>query len=216
MREQTINTILREKLIVILRGIPEDALLPLASAMYEGGVRLLEVTFDASAPASDRKTAAQIRMLAEHFEGRMLIGAGTVLSEAQVELVAEAGGRFIISPDCREAVIRKTRELGLVSMPGALTPTEVQGAHLAGADFIKLFPVSSLGLAYVKALKAPLSHIKMLAVGGVDLSNIRDYQRAGVCGFGISSAITDKRLIEARDFAAITQLARQYVEAVQE
>lgn len=144
----------------------------------------------------------------------MYIGAGTVLSERQVELTATAGGKFIISPDANQSVIRKTRELGLVSMPGALTPSEIQAAHLAGADFVKLFPITNLGIGYVKAVSAPLSHIKFLAVGGVDDTNMRDYLKAGVCGFGIGSNIVDKKLIEREDWSAITALARRYVEAV--
>ena len=106
-----------------------------------------------------------------------------------------AGGRFIISPDTNVSVIQKTRELGLVSMTGALNPTEIQTAHLAGADFVKLFPVTSLGADYVKAVKAPLSHVKFLAVGGVNTENMSDYLKAGVCGFGLGSNIVDKKLI---------------------
>ena len=215
MRDQIIETVEREKLIVIVRGVERENLIPLAEAMYRGGVRLLELTFSADGRVSDEETASRIRMLAEHFEGRMLIGAGTVLSEKQVELTSLAGGGFIISPDVNECVIRKTRELGLVSMPGALTPTEIQTAHRAGADFVKLFPVGNMGTGYVKAVKAPLSHIKMLAVGGVDLGNIADYLKCGVCGFGISSGIIDKKMIAEKDFDGIAALAEKYVSIIQ-
>ena len=164
---------------------------------------------------SDEETADRIKMLADHFEGRMLIGAGTVLSEKQVKLTFDAGGKFIISPDTNVDVIKKTCELGLVSMPGALTPTEIQTAHNAGADFVKLFPIDNLGVGYVKAVKAPLSHIKMLAVGGVNLDNIAQYKKIGISGFGIGSNIIDKSLISAKDFNGITELAKKYVTAVQ-
>ena len=214
MRNQIIETVEREKLIVIVRGVAREDLIPLAEAMYQGGVRLLELTYSADGKVSDEETASRIGMLAKHFEGRMLIGAGTVLNEKQVELTSLAGGGFIISPDVNESVIRKTRELGLVSMPGALTPTEIQTAHRAGADFVKLFPVGNLGTGYVKAVKAPLSHVKMLAVGGVDLSNIADYLKCGVCGFGIGSGIIDKKMIAAKDFDGITALAESYVSIV--
>ena len=214
MRNQIIETVEREKLIVIVRGVAREDLIPLAEAMYQGGVRLLELTYSADGKVSDEETASRIGMLAKHFEGRMLIGAGTVLNEKQVELTSLAGGGFIISPDVNESVIRKTRELGLVSMPGALTPTEIQTAHRAGADFVKLFPVGNLGTGYVKAVKAPLSHVKMLAVGGVDLSNIADYLKCGVCGFGIGSGIIDKKMIAAKDFDGITALAESYVSII--
>ena len=216
MREQIIQTVEKEKLVVIVRGVAKDKLIPLAQAMYDGGIRLLELTYDAKGVVSDEETAENIKMLSDYFEGKMFIGAGTVLSEKQVELTKAAGGKFIISPDTNEAVIRKTRELNMVSMPGALTPTEVQAAHRAGADFVKLFPVNDLGVGYVKAVKAPLSHIKMLAVGGVDLNNIADYLKAGVSGFGIGTAIVDKACIANEDYDGITELAKKYVEAVSE
>jgi len=214
MRNRIIDAVEREKLIVIVRGVERELLIPLAEAMYRGGVRLLEITYSADGKVSDFETADRIKMLSKNFEGRMFIGAGTVLTEKQVELTAQAGGGFIISPDANEAVIKKTRELGLVSMPGALTPTEIQAAHRAGADFVKLFPVDNLGVGYVKAVKAPLSHIKMLAVGGVGLDNIPEYLKIGVSGFGIGSNIIDKKLIEAKDFDGITALAEKYVALV--
>ena len=214
MRENIINAIESHRLIVIVRGIPSEGLIPLEEAMYEGGVRLLEITYSANGSTTDEQTAKNIKMLAEHFDGRMYIGAGTVLTERQVELTAEAGGSFIISPDTNPEVIKKTLEHGLVSMPGALTPTEIMTAHRSGADFVKLFPVTSLGADYVKAVKAPLSQIKLLAVGGVELSNMPQYLSAGVSGFGLGSNIVDKKLIEKEDYAGITALAKKYVEAL--
>ena len=214
MKKETISAVENEKLIVIVRGVERENLIPLAEAMYRGGVRLLEITYSADGSVSDEETAARIKMLSEHFEGRMLIGAGTVLTEKQVELTYKAGGKFIISPDTNVSVIKKTGELGLVSMPGALTPTEIQTAHNAGADFVKLFPVGNFGVGYVKAVRAPLSHIKMLAVGGVDLNNIADFKKVGISGFGIGTAIVDKSLINQSDYDRITELAQQYVGAV--
>ena len=214
MREQVINSVLENKIIVILRGFARETLIPLAEAMYEGGIRLIEITFSADGKISDEAVADDIKLLAEHFEGRMHIGAGTVLKESQVELVKAVGGKFIISPDMNEAIIRKTRELGLVSMPGALTPTEVQTAHMAGADFVKLFPVSTFGAEYVKAIKAPLSHIKLLAVGGVKLEDMKTYLDAGACGFGIGTTIANKSFVERGEYEKITELAKKYVTAV--
>ena len=214
MREQVINSVKNEKLIVIVRGVEKEKLIPLAEAMYDGGIRLLEITFSANGKVSDEETAENIKMLSEHFEGRMFIGAGTVLSEKQVELTKNAGGKFIISPDTNGNVIKKTRELDMVSMPGALTPSEVQAAHSYGADFVKLFPVCSLGSEYVKAIKAPLSHIDMLAVGGVHDGNMAEYLKAGVSGFGIGSNIIDKKALSEDNYKAITELANKYVAVV--
>ena len=168
MKNTVINSILENKIVVIVRGVAKEKLIPLAEAMYAGGIRLLEITYSADKSISDTDTAESIRALAEHFEGRMFIGAGTVLTADQVRLTRAAGGSFIISPDVNEEVIRETYRNGMVSMPGALTPTEIQNAHRFGADFVKLFPISNLGPDYVKAVKAPLSNIKMLAVGGIN------------------------------------------------
>ncbi len=211
MCQEIIKAIEQEKLIVIVRGVQKEKLIPLAEAMYKGGVRLLEVTYSANGKVSDEQTAENIKALAEHFKGKMYIGAGTVIKESQVELTYKAGGKFIISPDTYESVIKKTKELGLVSMPGALTPSEIQTAHRAGADFVKLFPITNLGTGYVKAVKAPLSHIKFLAVGGIDENNMKDYLKVGISGFGVGSNITDKKMIENNDWAGITALAEKYV-----
>lgn len=214
MREQVIESIKNEKLIVIARGVAKEKLIPLAEAMYAGGVRLLEITYSADGSTPDKETAENIKMLAEHFKGRMFIGAGTVITEKQVELTKAAGGQFIISPDTYEDVIKKTRELGMVSIPGALTPSEIQSAHRFGADFIKLFPITTMGAEYVKAIKAPLSHINFLAVGGIDESNIPEYLKTGICGFGIGSNIVSKKLIDVEDYEGITELAKKYTKAV--
>lgn len=213
MREELIETIEREKLVVIVRGVERKDLIPLVQALYEGGVRCLEITYSASGAVSDEQTADNIRMLADRFLGKVFIGAGTVLTEKQVGLTKAAGGTFIVSPDTCPEVIKKTRELGLVSVPGAFTPTEMQAAHRSGADFIKLFP-SNFGAAYVKTLLAPLSHLRFLAVGGVEEKDLPEYLEAGACGFGIGAAIVDKTKIKAGDWAGITDVAKKYVAAL--
>ena len=214
MREQIIKTLEEEKIIVIVRDVEREKLIPLTEAMYQGGIRLLELTYSANGKTSDEDTAESIRLLARRFEGRMYIGAGTVLTEKQVELTAQAGGKFIVSPDTCPLVIEKTRALGLVSIPGALTPSEMQVAHKSGADFIKIFPITSLGASYVKAVKAPLSHLKMLAVGGIDENNIAEYRQAGINGFGLGSNIIDKKKIAENDWQGITNLATKYIALV--
>ena len=215
-KNELIERIEREKLIVIVRGIENKYLIPMAEAMYAGGVRLLEVTYAADGSIPAEETALGISRLKEHFGDHMSIGAGTVLTPAQVELTATAGGEFIISPDVCPEVIARTVKRGLVSIPGAMTPTEAQAAHRAGADFVKLFPVTTLSPAYVKAIRAPLSHIRFLAVGGIDESNMKDYLRAGVKGFGIGSSIVKRDLIEAGDTGAVTALAKSFLASLRE
>ncbi len=209
MRAQIIDTILSKKLIVIVRNLENENIFDFAKAVYKAGIRLLEITYDADGTKNEQ-TATAIKMLSENFDD-MYIGAGTVLTEEQVELTKMAGGKFIISPNVCKKVIEKTREIGLVSMPGALTPSEIYDAHTYGADFVKMFPAVNLGPEYIKAVQAPLSNIKLLAVGGINENNMSDYLNAGVCGFGIGSNIVNKTLIESGNFDAITALAEKYV-----
>ena len=214
MTEQVINKILKEKIITIVRGVSSDKLIPLAQAMYEGGIRLIECTYDASGKVKDEEIAANIKMLANHFAGKMYVGAGTVLTKKQVVLTKKAGGKFIISPDTNRAIIKKTKKEGLVSIPGAFTPTEICIAKRAGADFVKIFPVGAIGSKYVRDVLAPLSDCKLLAVGGINEKNMNEYFDAGVLGIGIGSGIIDKKAIEKNDFEAITNHAKLYTESL--
>ena len=214
MSEQIIKAIEAYKVIVILRGVERADLIPLCEAMYEGGIRLVECTYDARSTISDEEIASRIEMLNAHFAGRMHFGAGTVLTERQVQLTASAGGVFIISPDMNPAIIAATKALGLVSIPGAITPSEIAAAHRAGADFVKVFPVDLYGPKYIKTLAAPLSHVKMLAVNGITAENMVEYLSAGAYGVGVGSGIADKKKIAAKDFAGITALARLYTEKI--
>ena len=209
-REDIIRDIEESKIIVIMRGFTTEQLVWTVEAMYKGGIRLVEVTFDQLGAISDEVTAANIKKLAETFAGRVRIGAGTVMTEEQVELAYNAGAQFIISPDCYEKVIRRTRALGMVSIPGVFTPTEAANAHRFGADFAKLFPNSEVKLSYFKALSVPLSHIKFLAVGGVNPENMNDYLAAGAKGIGVATAIADKTAIFAGDYDEITRRAKLF------
>lgn len=195
--KETLDLILENKLIMIVRGIPNEQLIDLAESMWRGGIRLMEITYDASGNIPDEQTAQGIADLAKHFEGRMTIGAGTVLKESQITLTKEAGGKFIISPDTNVQIIEQTKKQGLVSIPGALTPSEAGAASRAGADLVKLFPIGQMGPSYLKALCAPLSHIRFLAVGGVRSANMAEYLHSGASGFGIG--LTAQERDEARD-----------------
>lgn len=216
MREKVIETALREKVIAIVRGVESEKCLKVAQALYDGGIRMMEVTYDQKNPDSWRSTAKAIGDIAKQFEGRLLVGAGTVTSTALVEMTHEAGGLFIISPDTNVEVIKRTRELGMVSMPGALTPSEIMTAHNAGADIVKLFPAGDFGPGYLKAVKAPISHVKMMAVGGINEKNIGDFLKAGAVGAGIGGNLANRAWIEAGEFDRITETARAILAAVAE
>ncbi len=212
MREDVIKIIEREKIISIIRGIaPEDAV-KVANALYDGGIKLVEVTFDQSNPDKFINTVNAIKAIKEFAGDKMCVGAGTVITEEQVDLAYSAGAEYIVSPDTDEKVIKHTVELGMVSLPGAYTPSEIKKAHNAGADFVKIFPCSSA--SYVKAIKAPLSHIKYLAVGGVSVDNALEFMKAGAVGIGIGGNLVNKDWIKNGEFEKITETAKQLVERI--
>ncbi len=130
----------------------------------------------------------------------MAVGAGTVTSAALAELAHSAGAQFIVSPDTDPAVIRRTKELGMCAMPGAMTPSEIKTAYEAGADFVKVFPASVLGPEYIRAIRGPLGQIPLLAVGGVSE------------GVSVGGKLVNRDWIAAGQWDSITQLARQLVE----
>ena len=214
MRNEVIQKILDEKVIAIVRGIYDEDCLNLAKALYKGGVKLMEVTFDQKSAEERQRTVDTIRLLNEKLGDCMDFGAGTVTTVEMVRQAKAAGAHFIISPDTNLSVIAETLALDLVSIPGALTPSEMTQAHRAGADFIKVFPANHVGPAYFKAVAAPLSQIRMLAVGGVNEDNLSQFLGAGLAGVGIGSNIVDKKLIDKGDFAALTALALRYTEQI--
>ena len=211
-QQEITQRVLEEKVIAIVRGVETAQCIKVAEALYAGGIRLMEVPFNAKDPAGDETTAACIAARVETYGETMLVGAGTVLNTRQVELTAKAGGSYIIAPNVDVDVIRRTVELGMVSMPGAMTPTEIMTAHQAGAGFVKLFPAANLGMDYVKAIRAPLSQVKLLAVGGVSEKNFAGFLKVGMVGAGVGGNLANKTWIENGEFDKITEVARQLVE----
>ena len=211
MREEIIKKVLEKKVVAIVRGVYGEDCLKLAKALHAGGVDLLEVTFDQSKPESLSRTSDTVKLLCQELGEEMVFGAGTVTSLEMLKLAVDAGAKFIVSPDTNEEVIKATVAAGLVSMPGAMTPTEILTAHRYGADFVKVFPTSNLGAAYIKAICAPLNHIRLLAVGGVDEKNIAEFLAAGVVGAGIGGNLVNKKWIQSGEFEKITEVAKKII-----
>lgn len=197
------------KVVAIIRGMAPDICVKLAQAYREGGIRLVEVTFNQVGNLED--TATAIKAIRASCPD-MHVGAGTVITEAQLDMAIGAGAEFIVTPNCNPAIIRKAAAAGLVTMPGTITPTEMVAAHEAGADYIKVFPVRALGTAYVKDVLAPLKHLKLIAVGGVSPDNAADYIKAGCVGIAASGALVNKEWIAAGEYGKIAAVARQLIE----
>jgi 2-dehydro-3-deoxyphosphogluconate aldolase/(4S)-4-hydroxy-2-oxoglutarate aldolase len=207
----TTNACIKEnKIIVIVRGTYGQDLLRLSEALQKGGARLMEVTFDQKDPQHLEKTCGAIEMLNQTFHGGMLFGAGTVLTEKQVDAAAQAGAKFMISPNTCPEVIHRTKELNLTSIPGAMTPSEILTAHDCGADFVKLFPAATLGLRYAKDILAPINHVGLIATAGITEENFTEFLHLGFVGAGISGRLTDKKLISACDWEEFTKRMKNF------
>ena len=213
MREEILNALMKYKIVAIVRGQRPEDMLRLAGALYEGGIRFMEITFRQDAPESWRETAEAIRSVARAYKGRIFAGAGTVMRPEQLEMARAAGAGYIISPNADERIIRATRDMGLVSLPGALTPTEIAAAHEWGADVVKVFPAGDMGPGYMKSVCAPLKHIPMMAVGGITEKNAADFIAAGAVGLGVGGNLVNSGWIREGRFDLITALAAEYVRA---
>lgn len=205
-----IEQIENKKIIAIVRGTFGNDLLSLANALYDGGIRFIEITFVQNAGNCIDATSRAIKMLTVEMPNDMCIGAGTVLNAEQVHCAYQAGAKYIISPNVDGEVITRTKELGMVSIPGAMTPSEIVTAHNYGADMVKLFPYSDLGLSYVKNIRAPLNYIKLVATAGINENNFDDVLQAGFSAAGISGRLTDKKLISEGNFAELTRRAHLF------
>lgn len=197
-----LEQLLGEKLIAIIRGIPVEKMEQTARALLAGGIGCLEVTFDHTSPQGWENTLQSLACLTGIPE--ILPGAGTVLTVEEVEAACRAGAKYIISPDTVPEVIARTKALDMVSIPGAMTPTEVTLAHRSGADIVKLFPAGTLGAEYCKALRGPLPHIPCAAVGGVDAENLGQFYRAGIRCFGIGGSLVRPADVKAGRFETVT------------
>ena len=212
MKEEIVKAVHDGRIIAIIRGFAPEICLKLAEAYATGGIRFVEVTFSQKAPETWKDTAAAISAIKARFGGAVRVGAGTVLTEEQLTMSQDAGGEYMITPNVNPALIRSCVAKGLVAMPGALTPSEAVDAWEAGASFVKIFPAGSLGPGYVKALRAPLSHIPFLAVGGISPDNVADFMRVGCVGAGVGGNLTNKEWIAAGAWDKIADVARQLIE----
>ena len=204
----------QNRVIAIVRGMHPDQMAPLARALERGGIRMMEITFNQNAPDTFQNTVNAIRTLSQNMRD-MAIGAGTVMTLEQLHMAADAGARYIISPDVNPALIAETKRLGLTSLPGAMSPTEIVTAWNAGADAVKVFPIGDLGVGYLKAIRAPLSHIPLIAVGGVNERNCADFLRAGAIGVGVGGQLVNREWIDAGEFYKIASLAGKIAQAAQ-
>ncbi|MFD2962695.1 MULTISPECIES: bifunctional 4-hydroxy-2-oxoglutarate aldolase/2-dehydro-3-deoxy-phosphogluconate aldolase [Olivibacter] len=195
------------QLVAIVRGADPKDILSIAEALYDGGIRLLEITMNSTEPL------AAIEQVSNKLGDKLIIGAGTVLDSTMAKDAIHAGAHFILSPILDKRVIETTKSLNRVSIPGAYTATEIYQAYQMGADIIKVFPATSP--SYLKDIAGPLPHIPLLPTGGITIDNIANFKKAGAVGFGIGSALVDtKQQVTGQYLLNLTHTARKFVEAV--
>ena len=194
--------------VAVIRAQSATQLQDIAKALIDGGVIGIEVTM------STPKAIAGIEKLVDTLGDKAVVGVGTILDAATCAAAIHAGAEFVVSPVTVAAVIETTRKLGKVSIPGAFTPTEIITAWTAGADVVKVFPATALGPQYLKDLLAPMPFLKLTPTGGVDAKNAGEWIKAGAVAVGAGSSLVTKDALAKGDWAAITAMARQFVNAV--
>jgi len=200
--------LLEPGLIAVIRTSKSEDVLPICEALLEGGIHALEVTLTVP---NALKAIATAR---DRFGAKVVLGAGTVINAQMCRDAIAAGAEFIVSPIMRPEIVTSAHAMDRPVMLGAYTPTEAQAAHEAGADFIKIFPADRLGAAYIKALLAPLPHLRIVPTGGVDLETAPEFIRAGCVALGVGSSLLKPELIRNGDWKDLSRLAKAYIDVV--
>jgi len=207
--ENLIEELKTHQLMVAVRTETTEDAYNAAVACIEGGIRFIEITF--SVPGAEEV----IRRLSK--DKRAAVGAGTVLSTADVKKALHAGASYIVSPNFDEEVVKLTKKEGAISIPGACTPTEIYRAYKGGGDIIKLFPLVEIGgLGFLKAIRGPMPFVRYMLCGGANLENVPNYLATRAAGILVGTAIIRRDLVAAKDWDAIAGLAKSFVGKVED
>ncbi len=209
-REQIVSQLVDAGLVAIVRVSRPELALPLAGALVAGGVRAVELTM------SIPNTLDAIRTVNREFGDDILLGVGTVTDDDTCRAAIDAGARYVISPITRPSLVAAAHALDRPVMLGAYTPTEAQAAHEAGSDFIKIFPADTLGPGYIKALLAPLPHLRIVPTGGVNLDTMEAFLAAGSAVLGVGSALLKKELVAGENWGELECLAKRFADRLAE
>jgi len=194
-------------IIAVVRALRSDQVIPLSQALIAGGVIAIEITM------TTPDAIAAIRAARQSLGARALFGVGTVLDADTCQAAVAAGAEFVVTPICRTEFIGIAHHADRPIMLGAYTPTEAQLAHEAGADFIKIFPADTLGPGYMKSLRAPLPHLRLVPTGGVDVHNVGEFLKAGCAALGVGSSLVSAKILQESNWPALQQKAAEFVDA---
>jgi 2-dehydro-3-deoxyphosphogluconate aldolase/(4S)-4-hydroxy-2-oxoglutarate aldolase len=209
-RSEIVARLIDLGLIAVVRIERTEQVMPIAEALIAGGLSTIEITLTVP------KAETAIATAREKFRDTALIGAGSVLNVAQCHSVLKAGAQFVVSPVGNVRLIEAAHKLDRPVMLGAFTPSEAQLVHEWGADFVKLFPADQLGPAFIKAIRAPMPHLRIVPTGGVDLNTASDFLKAGCVALGVGSSLLKPDLIKSENWPELTRLAAQYMGIVRQ
>ena len=210
LKSEICSLLLDPGIIAVVRAQKAEQVVPLSEALLAGGVIAIEITL------TTPNAFQAIREARTKFGESALIGVGTVLDAKSSREALEAGAEFVVTPVCRPELVPIVHSAGRPIMLGAFSPTEAQTGYEAGADFIKIFPADALGPAYIKALRAPLPHVRIVPTGGVEVNNVREFIQAGCVALGVGSALVSSRILQVADWQELTRKAREFVQAARE
>jgi len=203
---EIISAIKKYKICAIIRGAEAEKAVKIAQSLFDGGIKLIEVTFNTD------KAIEMIEAIKRTMGDKMYVGAGTVLDQETAILAINAGAEFILSPSISEGMIKVCNRYGKVAIPGVMTPSEAVRAMELGADILKLFPAGELGPGYLKSIRSPLNHIEFIAVGGINLENAKSFMKSGAIGLGIGSSLVDNSLVINSKFTELEKRANSFVQ----
>lgn len=196
-------------IVGIIRNVSLEDVKQILPVYRQAGLTTIEITMNT--PGAEDI----IRYAIEHESEGLNIGAGTVCTKEDLENALEAGAQFIVTPIINKKIIKSCAKKGVPIFPGGYTPTELYNAWTWGATMVKIYPATSLGPEYIKDLKAPLNHLKVLPTGGVSLENMDQFLKAGADGLGIGSQLFDKKMIQNKDWAGLRAYFEKFVEKLE-
>jgi 2-dehydro-3-deoxyphosphogluconate aldolase/(4S)-4-hydroxy-2-oxoglutarate aldolase len=195
-------------LVGIIRNFKQSDIENILPAYADSGLNTIEITMNSAGAIES------IEFIAKNFAGRLNVGAGTVLTKEELEVALRAGAEFIVTPVVNLQIIDRCRQLKVPIFCGAYTPTEIFTAWNAGADMVKVFPMVGDAIEYIKAVRGPLPHIKLLPTGGVNLDNCVSFFKAGASGIGAGGQLFDKDMISRKDWSALQNHFSQFVNKI--
>ena len=207
-----IDIIKRERFMAILRNMPMDKFEKTVQALFEGGIRIFEVTYNPSKSDTVETVNNAFEIIKANFGDEAHLCAGTVVFPEFVEAAHKAGAKCIVSPNSNKKIIERTKELGMVSIPGAYTPTEIMNAYEWGADIVKIFPILPDEIAYLKNIISPLSHIPFVTTGGIRLDNMKEFLNTGAVAVAAGVTLVPTDMLDNNDFEGIRENAKKFVE----